>query len=68
MPGIMTVCCRCCATMATCLTGKLRVSLVNAERFTDEEDEASAIGLQAAASAGWQRVGIFRSGRYQFHR
>lgn len=28
--------------------GKLRVSLVKAERFTDEEDEASAIGLQGA--------------------
>jgi len=32
--------------------GKLRVSLVNSERFTDEEDEASAIGLQGAPLPG----------------
>ncbi len=32
--------------------GKLRVSLVKAERFTDEEDEASAIGLQGAPLPG----------------
>ncbi len=32
--------------------GKLRVSLVKTERFTDEEDEASAIGLQGAPLPG----------------
>ena len=32
--------------------GKLRLSLVKVERFTDEEDEASALGLQAAPLPG----------------
>lgn len=39
--------------------GKLRVSLVNAERFTDEEDEASAIGLQAAPLPGGNGSAFF---------
>ncbi|MEE4237467.1 MAG: GldG family protein [Anderseniella sp.] len=32
--------------------GKLRVSLVKVERFSDEEDEAAALGLQAAPLPG----------------
>jgi ABC-type uncharacterized transport system involved in gliding motility auxiliary subunit len=32
--------------------GKLRVSLVKADQFTDEEDEAAAIGLQGAPLPG----------------
>ena len=32
--------------------GKLRLSLVKVERFTDQEDEASALGLQAAPLPG----------------
>jgi ABC-type uncharacterized transport system involved in gliding motility auxiliary subunit len=39
--------------------GKLRVSLVNAERFTDEEDEASAIGLQGAPLPGGNGSAFF---------
>lgn len=39
--------------------GKLRVSLVNAERFTDEEDEASAIGLQGAPLPGGSGSAFF---------
>ncbi len=32
--------------------GKLRVALVKADRFTDEEDEAAAVGLQGAPLPG----------------
>lgn len=32
--------------------GKLKLSLVKVDRFTDEEDEASALGLQAAPMPG----------------
>ncbi len=39
--------------------GKLRVSLVKAERFTDEEDEASAIGLQGAPLPGGNGSAFF---------
>jgi len=39
--------------------GKLRVSLVNADRFTDEEDEATAIGLQGAPLPGGNGAAFF---------
>jgi len=39
--------------------GKLRVSLVKAERFTDEEDEAAAIGLQGAPLPGGNGAAYF---------
>ncbi len=38
---------------------KLRVSLVKAERFTDEEDEASALGLQGAPLPGGNGAAYF---------
>ncbi len=39
--------------------GKLRLSLVKVERFTDQEDEATALGLQAAPLPGGDGSAIF---------
>jgi ABC-type uncharacterized transport system involved in gliding motility auxiliary subunit len=40
--------------------GKLNLSLVKVDRFTDEEDEASALRLAGGSDAGRRRFGLFR--------
>ena len=65
---ISSGCARCSSSTATSPRGKLQVTFLDPEPFSDAEDRAVAAGLQGHAPQPGRRDGLLRPRRHQLHR